>query len=870
MKNKRQALWYISAFLLPLILFVFALFMCDVVPFGENTLLVWDGEAQWGNFYAYLKTIFDGENDIFYSFSKVLGGDMYSLIAYYLASPYFILFAFFDTIQMPLAVTVITALKIATCGLTCFTYLRHVFGQRDVGTLCFSTAYALMGYNIAFYMSLTWYDGVILLPLVALGIHRMMNHGKKELYVLALGGALVTNFYIGYMICLTSVIYYGAVLCLDEKPWQRLKQSVKSFVTGSLLAGGVSAFLWVPTLIAMRESRLSVTDSSIFAMKSRFALIDIFDKVFTLTNNGKEMAGGLPHIFIGIIPFFCILLFLANGEIKLRQKVIAGAVFAIYLVSFNWEMLNSIWHGFSINSAYNYRESFCLSFFLLIMAYQGFLNIKSLSLKALAGAIAGFWVFVILVFAKEFNLYVVDMKGIYWDLIVVSLAALALYLIKTADNRRRAYLLLSACAVIHLGDLTANAWYGIQEINEAYETMQQSEYEEFYQKVMPAVAQVAEEDAGFYRMEKTFAKESCDPMLFAYNGMTHYSSAETAFSLEFVQKLGYKKVWLSGDYSQGATRGADSLMGIKYLLAKAEEPLKKDYILKNVTEEGIAIYENPNVLPVAFVIGTESAESETAEAVNKFEYQNQIWQSIYGEAPLCIYTPAEDIAVESVNMWESAAESGGMQYEPKDQHEKAYVEYSFINSREEPVYLYMSGTTGGLEYSVNGELLKADPTEEIVLLGTFATGECVDISISIKQDKRAQDVMKLGDAVIYYENSSALQTVCGAVKERSAGSLQKISSSVLEGTIHVQQENASMVFTIPYSAGWKIWVDGNEVEAEKIWSAMMALPVEKGEHSYRMVYRPVGLAGGIVISIASFMLLLVNDRVWKKKKAKPE
>lgn len=850
--NNKQQIWgYLLSFLIPFILFTAALFMCKVVPFGDNTLLVWDGETQWSNFYAYLQTIFEGENDIFYTFSKVLGGSMYSLIAYYLCSPYFLIFTFVDTIHIPVAVSLITALKVATCGLTCFIYLKNQFEKTNSGTLCFSTAYALMGYNIAFYMSLSWYEGVILLPLVALGIHKILNSENNGLYILALAFAIITNFYIGYMVCLTSVIYYCAAVCLSEKPLSKLKKSIKGYMVGSLLAGGISAFLWIPVVMAMKESRLAV-EASIVDIRSQFPLIDIFNKVFSLTNNGKEMAGGLPHVFIGILPFFCIILFWVNETIKLRQKVVAGSVFILYLLSFNFAMLNSIWHGFSKNLGYNYRQSFCLSFFLVIISYQGFLNLKNLKVEELTKAIGIFWIFTFLVFAKGFNLYVVNMKGIYWDMTVVSLTAIFIYLCKVLKNKKVVSLLILTCFVIHFGDITANAWYGIQKINDAYETMKQSEFENFYTRVMSAVNWVKQEDQGFYRMEKTFQKERCDPMLFAYNGMTHYSSTENDFILDFTQNLGFKRVWLRGDYSAGATQGTDSFLGIKYLLTEKENPLYKEYILRE-NVGNICIYENPYALPIVF-ISDASVTDLNSVAKNKFEFQNEIWQKISGEEENRIYNPVDYVSVHSVGMWETEPVTGIVEYVPQNRYAISYVEYSFVNEKEEPIYLCMEGkSTGGLVYTVNGNILNADLTEEIVGIGMFGAGEIVSVRISIKNENMAENSIILGEALFYYENVKCLEMVSKQIKEAGTGDLRKISSSHLAGSIETKGKEKCLLFTIPYSDEWILKIDGERVETQKVMGALMAVPVEEGEHIFSIMYRPKGLKIGLIISIISLV-----------------
>lgn len=47
-----------------------------------------------------------------------------------------------------------------------------------------------------------WIDGMILLPLIVLGIERLIDTGKGALYTGALAVLLLSNYYMGYMACI--------------------------------------------------------------------------------------------------------------------------------------------------------------------------------------------------------------------------------------------------------------------------------------------------------------------------------------------------------------------------------------------------------------------------------------------------------------------------------------------------------------------------------------------------------------------------------------------------------------------------------------------------------------------------------------------
>ena len=59
---------------------------------------------------------------------------------------------------------------------------------------------------------------MILLPLIVLGIERLINTGKGALYTGALAVLLLSNYYMGYMACIFSVLYFLAYFLMTAKP----------------------------------------------------------------------------------------------------------------------------------------------------------------------------------------------------------------------------------------------------------------------------------------------------------------------------------------------------------------------------------------------------------------------------------------------------------------------------------------------------------------------------------------------------------------------------------------------------------------------------------------------------------------------------
>lgn len=105
-----------------------------------------------------------------------------------------------------------------------------------------SVSYALMSFIVAHSELIMWLDAFIYLPLVILGIHRLMDQRKPTLLFVSYFLLFITNYYFGFMIGLFSFLYYFARTFTD---WQRYKSRIVAYFTTSL-AGGASMIMVLP------------------------------------------------------------------------------------------------------------------------------------------------------------------------------------------------------------------------------------------------------------------------------------------------------------------------------------------------------------------------------------------------------------------------------------------------------------------------------------------------------------------------------------------------------------------------------------------------------------------------------------------------
>ena len=111
-RNRRLGLF--AAFALPCLLMYTVYFLFGVFPFGRESVLVLDLNAQYVYFFGALRNALHGDGSLLYSFSRAAGGEFLGIFAYYLSSPLSWIVALFPENMLLDALLVLFSTK---CGL---------------------------------------------------------------------------------------------------------------------------------------------------------------------------------------------------------------------------------------------------------------------------------------------------------------------------------------------------------------------------------------------------------------------------------------------------------------------------------------------------------------------------------------------------------------------------------------------------------------------------------------------------------------------------------------------------------------------------------------------------------------------------------
>ena len=262
------ALYIISPALTVFIIMIFFYSIKQYAPFGNNSFAWIDGTIQYLDFHAFLKDVMSGENNIAYSFSKTLGGNMIAVFTYYLTSPLTLLILLCPKRDLNSYFDLALALKIALAALTCNYFLIKRFNEyldanyKKVWICILSIGYAFCQYDFALSNNIMWIDGVYMLPLMLLEIYNVVYRKVYWRLSVVAGLAILFNWYTGAMNCIFTVFWLlleTMLYAVDNKEsGKRLMSTVLDrvvlYAIAMVFAVLIGALVLLPTMWALQSS----------------------------------------------------------------------------------------------------------------------------------------------------------------------------------------------------------------------------------------------------------------------------------------------------------------------------------------------------------------------------------------------------------------------------------------------------------------------------------------------------------------------------------------------------------------------------------------------------------------------------------------
>lgn len=829
------------AFLLPAAVFLLCLGQAQIVPFGECTLLISDMDTQYAEFLSDYQRVLKGDGGFFYSWTAGMGMNYPGLVAYYLSSPFNLLLVFFPDNEIPLAVSLLTTLKLACCGLAFAFYLKKRFGKSNPFLSLFAMFYALSAYAVGYAFNIMWLDSLILLPLLCWGIERLLRSGKWIGLSLLWGLTFLANFYTAWMCGVYGVLYLGLrLICLWRDPALFQTESVASPVRKTLLCvvrfglavclgAGLSAFLLLPAWLVLKNN-MGLIGQSAPKAEGQFFFPDLLSKFFVGTFDG--MKDCLPHVYCGLAGFAFALLYFCSRQIRRREKLCSLSLILFLMFSFWFKPLDFFWHALDYPSWFPYRYAFLLIFSLLSCAWEAFLRFERedlFPLLIILTLMLGSGLFFSLRDGERFPLNVLGLNGLF----LVSWALVFL--------RGYPWTQWSGLALIAFGamELFINGSLIFDTYAEKYTL--KADYDSFVGDYRARLEGIRPGRETFYRIEKDRFRTYNDPMGIGFPGISHFSSTASSRQSMFLKRLGFDcyATWCTYD---GSTAFSDALLDIRYVMTDQGKPGYRP------VKEGV--WENPNSFPLFFFAEERFARVDYLSDQNPVERQNLLLQALAeSDDPFFTPLPVELKAVSNLNVPAGHSDC----FARMDAEQPAAADFEIHLTEDAPHSLYISEFSGNYNVYLNDRQVydaRRDVSPFLISLDAYALEGKVRVHVDL-----AQSTDFCGGVKAYVFDSARFADLAAAIRGK-APEIIRDGNSRFTLNLDPDEESRLLFSSIAFDSGWRVRTgDGKKLTTRAIHEGLLGVDVPAGTTQLIVDYLPGGWREGSLISLLSLFAL---------------
>lgn len=803
-------------------------YLQEVAPFGDKSLLTIDFFHQYGPMLGELFDRIKNHSNLLYSFSMGMGLPFFRNFFNYLASPFNIIIWLFNHDNLLMSYSFIIGFKAVTSCVSMCYYLKVKFKCNNFCFVALSLMYGFSAYFTAYYWNMMWLDGMVFLPLIALGIENIVNEKKPLLYILSLSLMLFANYFIGYMLCIFSVLYFGTYLFINTTKFdgKSILKKVGKFAISSLLAGGICAIALIPLYSAIKG--ISATSDSVpltqyysFTFKE-FIYNHMSAVGSTVLKSGITSA---PNVSCGILAVSLLFVFIISPKINGKTKLGYLSLLAFLVISYFWAPLDFIWHAFHVPNDLPYRYSFIYSFVLVVIGAYGIKNIKDL--KPL-------WVTIVYVLSMVFVLssYTFGFENISKKMFVLNFIILTImylsYILgkyyKKAKKLAICFMILAVCFECIIG--INNNWEISHDLKSFY-------YD--YDDVKEDLKFLEDNNQDFYRVEKSDMLSFNDNSWYGYPGVVAFSSMEYENLAVLVNNLGMPGNEINSFYFKNNTPIYNMMFDLKYILGDVDDSYYSLYYEGNNN-----IYKSNYALGLMYGVD-KGVLNWNYNFVSPFKNQSDFIYKTSGVSK--IFNTEKFISKEI--MYEQDG-SAIVKYTMKNPG-KTYYYYissanvSFVYSNHS--YYYLSDDIS-YRSAIDNEISIFDSinyNEKYIISENSYDDEVVfyvgyDSYVNDDFDIYTIDESKLSEAYNYYLNNMV--------------SIVSYEESYIEGVANFK-EDLICYTSIPYDEGWSVYIDGKEVATYMIGNALLGFDVESGVHNIVLKYSIPNIGVSAMISLLS-------------------
>lgn len=837
-----------------------------------------------------IRTLFEsGKLEIpMWDFQIGMGADILTSLNYYvIGDPLNLISVFFKNSHLEYVFHFLLIFRVYLAGI-CFSMFSRKIGYRGWYTLGATYIYIFSIYTYySIFMYAAFINPFIYLPLLLLGIEKILRKESPLVFVSSVFVSLCSNFYFFYMLVILVVIYYLIryfTINVSEQYHkekkgafiQFLKDTIRIFIF-ALVGVLMSLVIFLPILIAFfnqgREVYSNLNNLFFYNLTEYMQLASAFISPKILKN--YNLLGYCPIVIIAII-----LLFRTKDKEKKEVSAlkIGVIVLSLFLII---PIFSSMMNGFSYS---NNRWLFGYAFLLALIVEFVLGNLKNYTKKDYGYIYLAIISYILLVlFFETFQTKSV-MMGAVWLLVF----AIAFVSIK-GDVGRRIHIITILC-------VCSCTYYGVYYYSHmsGFDMGQLKNFGEANSSAENTAANAIKKikDDGFYRVDISLDEIKNEALVLRYHPTAFYYSLFQGNITKFNKELVNAQTTVANLQKGNAGRTYLNLLtNTKYIvLDDDEQPIPYGYKFYDEythNSKTVQIYKNENALPLGYTYDSYLSYDEY-EKLDVEKKEEAMLQAAILEKTGCVSKKFKKVVPQS--------------------HSQR-LDYEIVNTENLKIQedvIDVQGNGGNLTLKVNvpekSELMvyleKIEMNDKQALDQFIIEAQVNQISsnvtlqqpvnkfywgqdnalLSLGSEQKGEQFIKITFANRGKYKIQDLQIICHNM-EHYTEEINKLTENLfvvddiknnrIQGKISVDRDKI-LTLGVPFSSGWKVYVDGKEKELFKVNTMWSGVVLDEGEHVIELKYCTPGIKMGGIISLVTTMsfcgYLLLKRRKYDARK----
>lgn len=833
---------------------VFIYVFKGIWPFGANRIDYFDNMQQVAPLYAHLWDWMHGKASLWFDWYTGFGTNVsMSISAFSMLSPFNLLLYLFPRTLILESISILTLVKMIFMAVAMYAYINKKYNNLSYNMkVAFSLMYTFCGYTVLYGSCFTpWMDIVALFPLLMLAYENMMQTGKKLFYIIMVAIIFIINYYLGAMSLVYIFLISGAYVLLMSKK-EKIKEHAWNLGIGTVAGLGLSCFVLVPVMMQLSGSQRGGSGQGIVSQYIGWIKSAII--------SDGQMAAFQRWMMLYGMAFAAAVIIMGLKKFKEEKNTIRYMIslLLISLLPIVVEGINLMWHFGSYNG-YTLRNGYIVAFTLItVAAYfaQRMFEEVTADKKQLVKQLVIF-VVAAAVYAVIYNIIPSNdiILAAFILFIAIFIAAFIFYNKKLKkDGIGFDFNTIIAIVAIEVF-IGAYSLIGPPKFYE-YEPYQYGDYVQAANEVKDSLD--IEESVTDRIVNSDISLNANYPLILRRSAMSSFTAALQSDTQSYSKKFGYSKyfLWL---LDSGGTVFTNSLFHVTQAVNVNELDSQMYTALRS--DGDYTLYDANYKLPFAMSVNKNITCQDFSG--NWEDLHNIFYKALTNDTQDIVngmsYTKKESSVIREYNV-------------RADGKQAVYINIVDVNNRNTDANA--SWLISSMHIYVNGEAVLVptlgdvkntayftDYNNNLVYLGTF---ENENFTIRVEYDDPWY--LKVSEVSFAGLDMDKMQSLV----DKHADDYCETSYTSDSLTVKLNGSGVNNMALIPvvYSDNWNVKVNGKKVKAKSVCGLFTGVDIHAGENVIEMTFEPKGKKAGMLISLATLIMMIASALILKFTKLK--